>query len=134
MTIIVFSGTVDKLMPIGILASGAVAMGMEVDLYVTFWGIQAFTKDGPQKTTKMSKDYEDMAPMMMKLMQEKNMPSWYDTLKKAKELGTVRVHGCAMVMDLMGIKKEHLDPIVDDVVGVGEYIEMAKDSKITLFI
>lgn len=134
MTLIVFSGTVDKLMPVGILASGAVAMGMEVEIYLTFWGLQAFRQGAPQQVTKMSAEYEDMAPMMMQLMQEKNMPSWYDTLKQAKELGTVRIHACANTMDLMGMTKEHLDPLVDDVVGVAEYIEFARNSEITLFM
>lgn len=134
MTLIVFSGTVDKLMPVGILASGAVAMGMEVEIYLTFWGLQAFRQGAPQQVTKMSAEYEDMAPMMMQLMKEKNMPSWYDTLKQAKELGTVRVHACAATMDLMGMTKEDLDPMVDDIVGVAEYVEFARESEITLFM
>jgi len=95
MTLIVFSGTVDKLMPVGILASGAVAMGMEVEIYLTFWGLQAFRQGAPQQVTKMSAEYEDMAPMMMQLMQEKNMPSWYDSLKQAKELGIASPWICA---------------------------------------
>jgi peroxiredoxin family protein len=134
MTLIVFSGTVDKLMPVGILASGAVAMGMEVELYLTFWGLQAFRKGAPEQGAKMSADYQDMAPMMMQLMKEKNMPSWLDTLKQAKELGTINVHACANTMDLMGMTKDDLDPIVDDIVGVAEYVEFARNSEITLFI
>jgi peroxiredoxin family protein len=134
MTIIVFSGTVDKLMPVGILASGGVAMGMDVDLFLTFWGLQAFRKGAPEQLMKMSKDYEEMAPMMMQLMKEKNMPSWIDTLKQAKELGNIKVHGCAATLDLMGMTKDDLDPIVDDIIGVAEYIELARDSEITLFV
>ena len=60
MTLIVFSGTVDKLMPVGILASGAVAMGLEVEIYLTFWGLQAFRQGAPQQVTKMSAEYEDI--------------------------------------------------------------------------
>jgi peroxiredoxin family protein len=134
MTLIVFSGTVDKLMPVGILASGAVAMGMEVEIYLTFWGLQAFRKGAPEQVAKMSVDYQDMAPMMMQLMQEKNMPSWYDTLKQAKDLGTINVHACANTMDLMGMTQDDLDPMVDDIVGVAEYVEFARNSEITLFI
>lgn len=134
MTIIVFSGTVDKLMPVGILASGAVAMGMDVDLFLTFWGLQAFRKGAPHKLTKMSKDFEEMAPMMMQLMKENNVPSWFDTLRQAKELGNVAVHGCANTLDLMGMTKDDLEPIVDDIIGVAEYIELARNSEITLFV
>lgn len=134
MTIIVFSGTVDKLMPVGILASGAVAMGMDVDLFLTFWGLQAFRKGAPRQLMKMSKDFEDTAPIMMQLMKEKNVPSWFDTLKQAKELGNVRVHGCANTLDLMGMTKDDLEPIVDDIIGVAEYVELARNSEITLFV
>ena len=134
MSIIVFSGTVDKLYPVGILASGAVAMGMDVDIFITFWGLNAFRKDQIAQNTKISKDFEEMGGMMMQMMQAKNVPSWYNILKRAKELGNVRVHACSMTMDLMGMTKEHLADIVDDVVAVGEFIEIAKDSKINLFI
>ncbi|MEM2873609.1 MAG: DsrE/DsrF/DrsH-like family protein [Nitrososphaerales archaeon] len=134
LSMIVFSGTVDKLFPVSILTSGAVAMGMDVDIFLTFWGLNAFFKDTIKTNTRMSKDFEDMASMMMQVMKEKKVPSWYDTLRNAKELGNVRIHACSMTLDLLGLKKENLDDIVDDIMGVGEFIETARDSKITLFI
>jgi len=69
-------------------------------------------------------------------VQQKNVPSWYQTLKTAKELGNghVKIHACAMTMDLMDMTKDDLDPIVDDVVGVGEFVEEAQKGKVTLFI
>lgn len=133
-SMVVFSGTVDKLYPVAIMASGAVAMGMEVDIFVTFWGLQAFRKGNPAQLTRVSKDFEDQAGAMMQILQEKKVPSWYDTLRRAKELGNVRVHACAMTMDLFGLSKDDLDPIVDDVVGVGEFVDRAKEGKVTLFI
>lgn len=134
LSMIVFSGTVDKLYPVGILASGAVAMGMDVEIFITFWGLNAFRKDQIKQNMKISKDFEEMGEAMMKMMQAKNVPSWYDILKQAKSVGNVKIHACSMTMDLMGMTKEHLDDIVDDVVGVGSFIDIAKDSKITLFI
>jgi peroxiredoxin family protein len=132
--LVVFSGTVDRLLPVGIIASGAVAMGMDVDIFLTFWGLNAFRKENVKLNQSFSKDYEEMKGVMMELMQRKGVPSWYDTLKKAKELGNVRIHACAMTYDLMGLKKEDLVDIVDDVIGVGEFVDIAKDAKFTLFI
>ncbi len=134
LAMIVFSGTIDKLFPVGILAAGAVAMGMDVDIFVTFWGLSALTKNGVKTNTKFSKDFEEMAVPMMQLMQKKNVPSWYESLKQAKELGNVKIHACSMTFGLMDMKKEDLDPIVDDIVGVGSFLGLARDSKITLFI
>lgn len=134
MSLIVFSGTMDKLMPVGIMASGGVAMGMDVEIFATFWGLQSLTKGASEQPPRMSKDFEDMAPMMMQMMKEKNVPSWLDTLRTAKELGNVKVLACAMTADLMGLDKDSFDDIVDDIVGVGEFVDSARDSKITLFI
>ncbi len=134
MAMVLFSGTVDKLLPVGIMASGAVAMGMDVDIFATFWGLNAMRKDMLTTNMKMSKDFEEMGPAMMQLMQQKNVQPWFETLKKAKEIGNVRVHACAMTFDLMGLKKEDMADFVDDVVAVGEFVDMAKDAKMTLFI
>ena len=131
---VVFSGTVDKLYPAAIMASGAVAMGMDVEIFLTFYGLDTFRKGMPQRNQKMDVNYAELAPVLAQLMKEKNMPSWYDMLLKAKELGHVRLHACAMTLDLMGLKKEQLDPIVDDVVGVGEFVNNAKEGEITLFL
>ena len=134
MSIVVYSGTVDKLYPAAIMTSGAVAMGTNVELFLTFYGLDAFRKGEPQKNQKMDMNYAELAPMLAKLMKEKNVPSWYDMLKQAKEMGNVKVHACAMTLDLMGMKLEHLDPIVDDVVGAAEFVDNAKQGEITLFL
>lgn len=134
LSMVVFSGTVDRLYPAAIMASGAVAMGMDVDVFLTFYGLDAFRKGQPETNQKMDMNYAELAPMLAQLMREKNVPSWYDTLRQAKELGKVRVHACAMTLDLMGLKKDDLDPMVDDVVGVGEFVSEARDGEITLFL
>ncbi|HEY5604922.1 MAG TPA: DsrE/DsrF/DrsH-like family protein [Thermoplasmata archaeon] len=133
-SMVVFSGTVDKLYPVAIMASGAVAMGMDVDIFATFYGLDAFRKGQPQANQKMDMNYAELAPMLGQMMREKNVPSWYDMLRQAKEMGNVRIHACSMTLDLMGMTKEHLDPIIDDVVGVGEFVSQAKEGEITLFI
>lgn len=134
MSLVVFSGTVDKLMPVAILTSGAVAMGMEVEIFLTFWGLDAVRKGRPETLTRMSRDYEDLAPALAALMREKEVPSWYTTLRAAKEIGPVTIHACAMTMDLQGLTKDDLDDIVDDVVGAAEFVDRAREGRITLFI
>lgn len=134
LSIIAFSGTDDRLYPVSILASGAAALGIEVEIFLTFWGLNAFRKDSLKRGMKISKDFEEAAPMVAKVFGEKKVPHWYDILKQAKEVGNVKVYACAMTFDLFGMKKEDLADIVDGVVGVGEFLEKAKESSITLFI
>lgn len=134
MSLIVFSGTVDKLMAASILATGGAAMGLEVELFLTNWGLAAFRRGDYKENRRITKEYEDFGPMMMQQMQAKRVPSWMDNLKGAQEIGDVKVLACSMTMELFGWTKEDLEPIVDEVTGVATFIERAKDSKITLFI
>lgn len=133
LSLVVFSGTMDKLMPVGIMASGAVAMGMDVDIFLTFWGLMAFKK-GAANNLPISKEFEQMGPMMQQIMQAKQVPSWLDTLRTARELGNVRVYACGMTMDLFGLTLNDLEDVVDSVAGVGEFVTRAKEGKMTLFI
>ncbi len=134
MSLIVFSGTVDKLMAASILTTGAAAMGMEVEVFLTTWGLEAFRKDNYKTNMRVSKDFEDFAPVMMEQMQVKKVPSWMDNFKGAKEIGDVRIYACSMTMELFGMKLTDLEPIVDDVTGVATFVERAKEGRITLFI
>jgi peroxiredoxin family protein len=134
MSLIVFSGTVDKLMAASILATGGAAMGMEVEVFLTTWGLEAFRKDAYKTNMRVSKDFEDYAPVMMEQMQAKQVPSWMDNFKNASEIGDVKVSACSMTMELFGMKLEDLEPIVEDVTGVATFVERAREGQVTLFI
>ncbi len=134
MSLIVFSGTVDKLMAASILATGGAAMGMEVELFLTTWGLEAFRKDNYKTNMRISKDFEDYAPVMMEQMIAKKVPSWMDNLKGAMEVGEVKILACSMTMELFDMKLEDLEPIVTEVTGVATFVERAKEGRITLFI
>ena len=134
LSIIVFSGTIDKLMPVGILASGAAAAGYEVNLFFTFWGLTNITKQGIQKQpAPIDKNYENFGPMMMQKMQEMKYPMWYQLIQQAKEVGEVKVYACSTTMEFFGIKREDLADFVDDVVGVATFLDRATGG-IVLFI
>lgn len=134
MSLIVFSGTVDKLMAASILASGATAMGMEVEVFLTNWGLMAFRRDDYKENTRVSADYADFGPLLMAKLAGPNAPNWMTNFRQAKELGDLKVLACGMTLELFGMKQADLEDIVDDVVGVAGFVERAKDSKITLFI
>src|SRR6266581_7361943 len=104
MSLIVFSGTIDKLIAASILATGGAAMGMEVEVFLTTWGLEAFRKDGYKTNMRVSKDFEDYAPVMMEQMMVKKVPSWMENFQGAKEIGAVKFYACSMTMELFGMK------------------------------
>lgn len=86
MSIIVFSGTVDKLMAASILTTGAAAMGMEVEVFLTTWGLEAFRKGNYQTNRKVSKDFEEYASVMMEQMMKKKVPTWMENFQGPERL------------------------------------------------
>ena len=134
MSIVLFSGTTDKLMAASILATGASAMGMEVDIFLTTWGLMAFRKDDYKTNTKVSTDFAEYGSTMRELMQAKKAPTWMENLLGAREIGEVHITACSMTMDLYDLKLEDLEPIVEDVTGVATFVERAREAKIHLFI
>lgn len=134
MAIILFSGTVDKLNAAATIATGGVAMGLDVTLFLTNWGLMAFRKGDWQTNMKISAEFQEYGPAMQEAMAAKNAPSWMDTLVQAKELGTVNIVACGQTMDLFGMEMADLEEIVDDIAGVVGFVGDAQDAKITLFI
>lgn len=134
MSIVLFSGTVDKLMAASIMAAGGVAMGLDVHIFLTNWGLMAFKKGAYRENMKISKEFEEFGPAMMAAMQAKNAPSWMDNLVQAKELGAVTIEACGMTMELFELALDDLEEIVDGVAGVAGMISVAQDAKIAYFI
>ncbi len=127
---IVFSGTTDKLMSVGILSQAAASLGEDVEIFVTFWGLLNFVKG--DKKLLLPKEFESFGPQLLKSMQEHNVKSWYEMIKGAKEMGA-KVYACSLACDLFGFKKEDLDPIVDDIVGAATFISNTENGRV-LFI
>nr|WP_315024789.1 DsrE/DsrF/DrsH-like family protein [uncultured Aminipila sp.] len=152
-TMIVFSGDLDKVLASFIIANGAAAMGRPVTMFFTFWGLNALRKsekqnvkkpilDGmfgmmmPRGTSKLKLSNMNMGgmgtKMMKKVMNDKNVDSLEDLMKKAMENG-VKIVACTMSMDVMGITKEELIDGVE-LAGVAAYLGDAEQSNVNLFI
>jgi peroxiredoxin family protein len=155
LSMIVFSGDLDKALASFIIATGAVAMGMEAVMFFTFWGtplLRAKSKKVGGKDT-MGKMFGTMLPkgtsdlklskmnmagmgtaMMKSLMKKKNVASLEQMLEMAEELG-VKIYVCEMSMDLMGFKREEMIDYKDlTFCGVAKFLEEANSSRIQLFI
>ena len=155
LSMVVFSGDLDKIIAAFIIATGAVAMGMNAVMFFTFWGTPVLRdpnksvggKDtfgkmfgtmlpkgmGQVKLSKMNMGGMGTA-MMKSLMKKKNVASLDQMIEMAQEFG-VQIYVCEMSMDLMGFKREEMiDYSNMSYCGVATFLEQAKDSRIQLFI
>lgn len=152
-TIVVFSQDLDKALAAFIIAQGAKAMGKEVSLFFTFWGLNILRKPkkqkvkkgflekmfakmmprGPKKLPISKMNMAGMGPVMMKhIMNKKNVDSLQVMIEKAKELD-IKLTACAMSMDILGIKEEELIDGIE-IAGVATYLGDTQDSNHNLFI
>jgi peroxiredoxin family protein len=134
LAIVLFSGTIDKLMSASILATGAAAMGMDVEIFLTNWGALAFRKDDYKTNTRVSADYADYRTIFLEHMAAKKVTSWMENLEGAREIGNVHITACSHTMTLFDLQLSDLEPIVDEVIGVAAFLESTRDSAMTLYI
>lgn len=131
LSIIMFSGTADKFIPLGVLTQTAANMEVPVSIFVTGWALGGFLKDGPKNVNRMPAEFADLVPMLQKGMEDIKVPSWYEMLKSAKEIGNVKIYACSLMTEIYKIKsKEQLDPIVDDIVGAASFMEKSGENQI----
>ena len=153
LAMVVFSGELDKVLAALVIATGAVAMGMEVVMFFTFWGTPvlrdknktvggkdimgnmfgAMLPKGASDVKLSQMNMGGMGTAMMKsLMKKKNVASLEEMFSLAEELG-VRIVICEMSMDLMGFKREEMIEYQNlEFGGVAKFLEEAGTSKVQL--
>lgn len=155
MTLIVTKGTLDWAYPPFILATTAAAMGLDVTMFFTFYGLPLLLKDldpqlsslgnpamkmpmmgahmGMPNVVSMIPGVDRAATTMMKnLMKKKGVASIQDLRQLAVE-ADVRLIACQMTMDLF--EYTLADMIAGpELGGAATYIEVATQSDINLFI
>jgi peroxiredoxin family protein len=154
LSLIVFSGSLDRLLAAFILATGAAAMGMQVSMFFTFWGTSALRREAVQvKKSLIERVFGWMLPrgtkrlplsqlnmggvgpaMIRHLMKKNGAASLEEMLELSKELG-VQLNVCTMSMELLGLKPEELvDYPERGFCGVAKFLETASPGKITMFV
>jgi peroxiredoxin family protein len=153
LSMIVFSGDMDKVMAAYIIATGAAASGMEVTMFFTFWGLKAIQKPGVltgkglfgRMLGIMNRGGLDaigpsrlnmggMGRWMFKLMmKQKGVSTLPEFYAMAVDLG-VKMMPCQMTLDVMEYDPKNFQANVTAPVGVATFLEEAGESKVTLFI
>jgi peroxiredoxin family protein len=152
LSMIVFSGDMDKLFAAFSIAAGAAASNMDVVMFFTFWGLRALKKKvatghslfGRLLGRMYGGDIEKAAPsrlsfgglgrwMFKKMMKARRVPSLAELRQAAIDLG-VKMYGCQMSMEVMEIPRETLIEETAACVGVDYFIEQAQQSDVSLFI
>ena len=151
MALIATKGTLDMAYPPFILASTAAALGWEVQIFFTFYGLQLLRKDlsgvkisplaNPAMPmpvpmpvfVQMLPGMESMATMMMKQKMKSKGVASLTELRDLCQEAEVKFVACQMTVDLFEFdKRDFIDGI--EYGGAATFLEFAGDADITLYI
>lgn len=133
LSIVLFSGTDDKLQAAAVLTAGAAALGRPVRIFLQYWALDAFRAGGISADHGLAPEAGEAGVAAVKAATERGQSSWVDTLRAAKELGDVDVQACSLSMDILRLQPSDLDPLVDGVEGVAAFFINAGSGQL-LFI
>ena len=164
LSIMVTKGTLDWAYPPFIIGSTAAAMGWDVSLFFTFYGLALLKKDlnpnisplgNPAMPMKMPfgpkwfkgidwkmpnllmagvPGFEDLATSLMKMTVKNHGIATIPELRELCIEADVKLVACQMTVDLFEWKKEEFIPEVTEWAGAATYLTTAQGADITLFI
>ena len=149
---VVFSGDLDRVLAAFVIATGAAALGQEVSMFFTFWGLSVLKKDSnlagkglfekmmsvmsPSNSTQLpvsKMNYFGVgAKMLRQMMKDNNVSSLEEMIDMAREMG-VKMMACEMSKDVMGIQDEELVGGLESA-GVAAFLGESLRSRTNLFI
>jgi peroxiredoxin family protein len=150
--LIVFSGDLDRVLAAFVIATGAAALGQEVSMFFTFWGLGVLKKESnlagkglfEKMMTIMSPSTSTQLPvskmnyfgvgakMLRQMMKDNNVSSLEEMIDMAREMG-VKMLACEMSKDVMGIQDEELMDGLEPA-GVAAFLGESLRSRTNLFI
>lgn len=150
LSIICFSGHYDRLLAAYTLATGAAAMGWDVNLFFTFWAFNAvkrrrgraflgkgllsrlfnFLMGGRDLLPLSTLNLGGLSPHLLRhLMRRRHVPDLDRLMEAAFELG-VGHYACEMSLTVFGMTKDDLIPQIRDIVGVAGFLQKAQGGQI----
>lgn len=130
LSLVLFSGTDDKLNAAAVMTAGAAAIGRPVHLFLQYWALDAFRADRIARDHGLAPESGEAGRKAVDALQAAGQAPWHETLRQVKELGEVDIQACSLSMDLLHITESDLDPLVDGVEGVTAFWLAAGDGQV----
>lgn len=154
LVIVSWSGEYDRVMPTLIMASTAAASGVRCRVFITFWGLLPFVKDGKRITgtnwmqrmlslmqrpgidhVKLSKmNFLGMGPWMIRKLSRQYHVATPRELLEAAQLMGVEFIPCQMTMDMFGLTRDDMIDGLGEPAGAATVVELMTHANASLFI
>ena len=128
LSMVLFSGTEDKLHAAGTIAAGAAAMGRPVNILLQYWALDAFRADRIEQDHGLA--YDAARPRFNEPVGPVGHIPWLETFRQAKELGDVTILACSGSLTVLGLEETPMDPLVDASGGIASFLLAAEGSQL----
>ena len=144
-SIVISKGSLEGVYPGLIMANGARMMGIEVNLFFTFFGMDAITKKKMDKIKVATVGNPAMGiptligalpgmsaiatNMMKKQMEELDIPPVPEFIEMISDAGG-KIYACLATVDMFKLKKEDFCEQLDDILTVGDFYELSAGGQI----
>jgi peroxiredoxin family protein len=125
MSIVLVTGTREKMQMAAMIASVAAATGTDVNVFLSMNALSYFIKGN-----------SDEAPVegeMGTLMAQKGVPPFKQLFQQAVELGDAKILPCSMALDLLHVGKDDLDAELGPPTGLTRFLSDAEGGEILTF-
>ncbi len=128
LSIVLFSGTEDKLHAAGTICAGAAAMGRPVNVLLMYWALDAFRADRIENDHGLA--YDAARPRFNEPVEKVGHIPWLETFRQAKEIGEVSILACSGSLEVLGLDPMAMDPLVDQAGGIASFLMAAEGSQL----
>jgi peroxiredoxin family protein len=128
LSVVLFSGTADKLHAAATLIAGGAAMGRPVNVLLQYWALDAFRADRIESEHGLA--FDSQTPGSSVPIKGVAAIPWLETFRMAKELGEVTIQACSGSLQTLGLDEGRLDDIVDGPCGIATFLSAAEGGQL----
>lgn len=124
-SILIVSGSLERLQMAGMVASVGAVSGSEVTVFLSMNALQYFIK-GSDTSAPAEGPFGEV-------MSGKNVPPFKSLFENAVELGDAKIYPCSMAMDVLDADAGDLEPYLSEPLGLTKFLTEAADHQIWTF-
>lgn len=123
--VIVLSGTREKLQMAAMTAVANANRGNKVSVFLSMNALEHFVRE-----TRTDAPFEGT---FGKLLMERNAPGFKQLFERAVHFGGARIHPCAMALDVLGLRRDALEPFVLEPIDFARFLDGAEGAQVWTF-
>jgi peroxiredoxin family protein len=124
-SIVVVSGTLERLQMAAMIASVGAVSGDEVTVFLSMNALQHFTR-GAAGTPAPEGPFG-------RLLLQKKAPGYRQLFQSAVELGDAKIHPCSMAVDVLALGPGDLEPWLGEPLGLTRFLADAHGGQVWSF-